>query len=213
MKQIIALVSDGKVKYGLVDDHDGSLTEFAQVKVPEHFGLTDAALLGTNLVAALGLNGPKPKAPKHQTGFPKPTDLAAEVEAAVQTKRKGSGKNQASRGSKAKAGYTVGGRYVTEAEIVAVINAHPEGISIPEIAQAVQQPRDEYEWMRVSVNNRIVGMRARAKRGEAIPITESKRFSSKTGTTRPVLMPVAEQVQSPVAERVQGGLQSHEQQA
>ena len=65
MRQIVSLVKDNAVHYALVDDESGQMVPFADLLIPDpdRFGLHESALLGTNLVQVLGLNGTKrPKA-------------------------------------------------------------------------------------------------------------------------------------------------------
>lgn len=57
MRQVVSMVKDGRVQYALVDEETDELTEFAQILVPEHFGLSETAHLGLNLIEAIGLNG------------------------------------------------------------------------------------------------------------------------------------------------------------
>ena len=197
MKQIIALVSDGKVKYALVDD--GSITEFAQVLVPDRFGITEAAALGLNLADAVGLSGPRAKL------RPAPQELAAEIEQAVTAKRKpgpqpGRSGAHVPRGTRTKAGYRAGGRFVSLEEVVEVVNAHPKGISIPDTARELVRDGDEYQWIRTSVNNRLTAARESAKHGKPMPVRISQTISSSTGKPGPLLMPLASVIQ--------GGVQS-----
>jgi hypothetical protein len=211
MRQIIALVSDGKVKYAVADDDTGELTEFAQVLVPERFGMTEAAALGVNLQNVIGLNSRKPlKRPEPS----QPQLMAAEIEAAVDAKRKpGRPKGRARSGvhlppgTRTKAGYKSGGRYITEDEVVAVVNAHPAGISIPDIAKELTRPGEEYSWVRTSVNNRITGLRAKAERGQP-RVQETSVFAKDRGQQRPLLLPLQPQQPQQPQQPLQGGLQS-----
>ena len=59
MRQVVSLVKDDQVHYGLIDDVDGTLVPFAQILLPDPdgFGLHEAAVLGTNLIEAIGFNG------------------------------------------------------------------------------------------------------------------------------------------------------------
>lgn len=59
MRQVVSLVKDGHVNFALVDDEEGELVPFAEVLLPypDRFGLHESALLGTNLINAIGLNG------------------------------------------------------------------------------------------------------------------------------------------------------------
>lgn len=84
MRQVVSLVKDGQVQFALVDDGNGELIEFAQVLLPhpERFGIHEAALLGTNLIGAIGLDG-KPIRRAHE---PLPAELTA-AQATVDAKR------------------------------------------------------------------------------------------------------------------------------
>ena len=59
MRQIVSLIKDDQAHFAYTDGDD--LVQFAQLLVPDpmRFGLHEAALVGTNLVELLGLNGHK----------------------------------------------------------------------------------------------------------------------------------------------------------
>jgi hypothetical protein len=50
-------VVDGQVRYFMLDSDEGEIVEFATVLVPPSFGAEQAIKLGSNLIAAVGLNG------------------------------------------------------------------------------------------------------------------------------------------------------------
>lgn len=82
MRQVVSLVKDDQVHYAVVDDDAGEMIPFAQILLPEpdRFGLHEAAVLGTNLIDAIGLNGRRSKVAggsRPQTGAAKQKALPA----------------------------------------------------------------------------------------------------------------------------------------
>lgn len=63
MRQVVSLIKDDQVHYAVVDDDAGEMIPFASIMLPDpdRFGLHEAALLGTNLIDAIGLNGKRPR--------------------------------------------------------------------------------------------------------------------------------------------------------
>jgi hypothetical protein len=59
MRQVVSLIKDDQVHYAVVDDDAGEMIPFASIMLPDpdRFGLHEAAVLGTNLITAIGLNG------------------------------------------------------------------------------------------------------------------------------------------------------------
>jgi hypothetical protein len=122
MKQVVSLIAGDRVQYALVDDADGSLIPFADILIPnpERFGLHDAALLGTNLIEALGLNGHRKPAVRAQEPRNEPAALPAAPKTAVTPQRR----------RRAPSG-------ITMERVLAVIAQYPDGITSHEIAEAL----------------------------------------------------------------------------
>lgn len=190
MRQIVSLIKDNQVHYALVDDDSGELIPFADLLLPDpdRFGLHDAAVLGTNLIAALQLNGQRPKAkavsepeqpalsappPPNETARERRNRQAREYYAARRAAgmppNKGGGRRSVASTSgvaKRKGGTEF---YVTEDEVVAIANEYPEGIRLTEVADRVWRQRGGEgatpKWLYQGVNNRnsIMHKRAREK--------------------------------------------------
>lgn len=196
MRQVIALVQDGHVQYGLVEDDRGELVQFAEVLLPDKFGLTDAAMLGVNLINTLGLEGKAGKAliDKFVASVPvesaqRVVEQAPELPPATGKQRKTQAQRTA-RQALVDKGMTIRGtprkraapkpnrprteRYISLDEVVAVINRHGEGISASAIADELEPgisrlPRAN-NWAVHAVENRITVAKDRwAKRREPMP--------------------------------------------
>lgn len=208
MRQVFALVTEEQVQFALLDDDEGELTQFAQIKTPIQFGLAEAALLGTNLIEALGLNSRRPK-PK-----PKFPDTQAEAEAAVAAKRKSEAAAEAS-----DSGLTQKGtprqrarpnpkhpieRYIPLDDVLAVIAKHPEGIAVTGIAQELMKDESEYPQVRISVANRVAAARdARRKSGKPLPWRETKMRDETIGKEVPKFHPLEAEAEQP---QLEGGV-------
>lgn len=61
MKHLVTYAEGGRIELAYVEDDTGELTQIGRLIWPDGFGLTEAAILGTNLTAFLQLNGHKTK--------------------------------------------------------------------------------------------------------------------------------------------------------
>lgn len=183
MKHIASIVKDGQVSYALVDEASGTVTQFAQILVPEHFDLHSSAMLGHNLVEVIGLNGRKVRSPKRQTpqavgqtslleldttqDEPEVTHSEPEPESAKGRGRGAPGRKRAKPDPANAVGY-----YISLERVVEVIDQYPEGITAKEIADRLWRldgnPGDASpRWVTRSVENRLSSAQANAKAGKA----------------------------------------------
>jgi len=217
MKQIIALLANGTVKYAIYDDGSEELTQFAEVLAPSTFGLEEAATLGINLATVVGLHKAKPlmKAPETAPRVNEPPALPS----AGPGKGRGRPTNAALRADgrprqRAFPAPKYSGGYIPADMVIGIINEHPEGITIPEIGEIIHQRTGEgYEWSRISTNNRLTVMRAKSKsQGIPMPVREERKLVPATGTVAPLLFPLQQERHAPlVTGPMQGELQSPEQ--
>lgn len=188
MRQIVSLVKDNQAHYALVDDEDGSLIPFADLLIPDpdRFGLTESALLGTNLITALGLNGTKrpraqtislanvppthrevpdpvelPPAPAHETARQRRNRIAREA-----YHRKHGGEASRGRGIPVDRSQTKAQRYVPIEEVMAIVNEHPQGIRVRDVAERIWRTtdgrgsdKDMPGWVYTAVSNRLTHAR------------------------------------------------------
>jgi hypothetical protein len=187
MRQVVSMVKDGRVQYALVDDETGEMTEFAQILVPDDFGLHESAHLGTNLISAIGLNGKSSKTGPGRRAIP-PADQPAllfdtphELPAPSQTDSKPKPKAKAL----SKHTYPSGrakpdpankvGRKITGDEVLAIVDRYPDGLTSRDIAARIWRQdtgRDEKapHWMVRSVENRLnYHEERRTKYGDPLP--------------------------------------------
>jgi hypothetical protein len=199
MKHIASLVKDGRVAYALVDDETGQLVPFAEIVLPhpEHFGLVESALLGTNLVEVIGLNGRSAGRPKRVTTALPPKDQP-QLELDAPTPEPEPERRRPPQGRKASAPRP----YIPVEDVLAVINRHPEGIMVAQIADelldAQGYPDHGRQWATVAVSNRLLNVETRWKEGKAeLPYRrEMVPFVRADGTVSPsqqskVLYPLA----------------------
>jgi hypothetical protein len=197
MRQVVSLIKDNQAHFALVDDEDGSLVPFADLLIPDpdRFGLHESALLGTNLITALGLNGHKrPKAqtislatvPPTQRQTPEPEALPPVRESAAERRRrlareyyhrnKNNKQHSVKNDNKAQ-------RFVSIDEVMAVVNRYPEGIRITEVAERLWRETDgagtddDYpDWFYTSISNRLTAARLRLRdKGIPLPFREEDR--------------------------------------
>lgn len=60
MRHVVSHAQDGHIQMALVDEESGELDQIGQFIWPDGFGLTESAVLSTNLTAFFGLNGKRP---------------------------------------------------------------------------------------------------------------------------------------------------------
>lgn len=163
MRQVVSLIKDNQAHFALVDDESGDMIPFADLLIPDpdRFGLHETAVLGTNLINVLGLNGhkrPKVKIPRVGEMVPGPSpDEAIELERAEQPalpapkpggRRSKDGRQQARPDLRVK-------RFISREEVVDVINAHPEGITARQVAVIIDGKDKPDRWVIRTVENRI----------------------------------------------------------
>lgn len=197
MRQVVSLIKDNQAHFALVDDEDGSMIPFADVLIPdpERFGLHESAMLGTNLINVLGLNGTKrPKAqnislanvPPTHRGAPEPEALPAAppTETAQQRKLRLDRERWHARKDKVRARPRAApkpkgmgaGRYVELDEVLAIIAQFPEGLRQKELAAILWRTTDGKgtddesapKWMYQAVGNRLLNEEHRAKKGKVV---------------------------------------------
>jgi hypothetical protein len=183
MKHIASIVKDGQVSYALVDEDSGTVTQFAQILVPEHFDLHSSAMLGHNLVEVIGLNGKRVRSPKRQPPAVGQTSLleldAVHDEPQVThfepepkpAKGKGAGRGAPGRKRAAPDPANAVGYYISLERVVEVINQYPDGIMSRQIADRIWRldgnPGDVApKWVTRSVENRVSGVQIEAKKGK-----------------------------------------------
>jgi hypothetical protein len=156
MKHIASLREGDMVQYALVDDETGELAEFARLQVPDDFTFEASALLGTNLVAVLGLNGASQKrGPGRPPGAQNKTTPTPEP-------RKPPGRKTAT-------------PFISREMVLDIVSQHPEGIAITEIANeatdrlGVPEGAD-ISWAVKAVSNRLTAMEVTyGNRSEVLP--------------------------------------------
>lgn len=164
MRQVVSLVKDGRVSFALVDDESGDMVMFAEVVLPnpDHFGLAEAAALGSNLIAAVGLNGHK------RAGRPKalpPAQPTLEEASVIPPESPPSPPRQERRGVPTPAERP----YISLEMVIDIVNRHPDGITPARIADVAlgrlgwSGPKPK--WARVAVTNRLLAEEARLKAG------------------------------------------------
>lgn len=179
MRQLIALVQDGHVEYAHFDEDTDQLVQFARIMVPANFDLATAAVLGSNLIAVLDLNGrakgkgiePRPakaiEAPRHvaPSRTPEANHAYYERTKARAAERKRESRAAAKRGDSPKPPGrprgTAGARgpdYVGAEQVMAVINAHPEGVNANAITHEVYGSDDLTTAQRKQIQNRLAAM-------------------------------------------------------
>jgi hypothetical protein len=166
MRMIFCLLTAEKAQFVLVEG--GKLDQFAEVKVPEHYGLGELAALGSNLADSLNLNGdsilsqprPRPQAPDRG-------------------RAKGGGRPRTTGSSGPP---RIAERFISVEEIRAVINRHPEGVTAREIASEIAGHDNPPKWLLVAVNNRDLTSKVQTDRGETPPWrTETRPHIGKKG--------------------------------
>jgi hypothetical protein len=210
VRQIVSLIKDNQAHYALVDEDDGSLVPFADLLIPDpdRFGLHESAVLGTNLINALGLNGSKrPKAAEVSLAHVPPThreEPAALPAGRTETPREKRNRLAREKYHHQKEAYSAsvarqrppikgsntsgkGGaeRYVTLDEVVAVVNQYPEGITTAQIAERVWRQDtggtgDMPDWYKMSVGNRQTSAEI-AWRDKGRPLPYRIEFRAKIG--------------------------------
>ena len=222
MRQIVSLIKDNQAHFALVDDESGDMIPFADLLIPdpERFGLHESAVLGTNLISALGLNGSKrPKAhiprvgdivpglgpdqevetaalppAKHETAKQRRNRLAREKY--ERDKQKAQRRPDTSKGGAQ--------RYVSIDEILAVVANYPEGIRVRDLAERLWRQTDgkgtdtEYPgWFYTAISNRFTKARLDLKdKGIPLPFREEDRpvpdkNGRDNGQTGRYIMPLA----------------------
>jgi hypothetical protein len=173
MKQVVSLIAGDRVQYALVDDADGSLIPFADILIPdpERFGLHDAALLGTNLIEALGLNGHASRPTRSVEARNEPAALPTAPKTAVTPQRR----------RRAPSGITMDA-------VLAVIDQYPDGITQQEIAEALVD-RAPTKGERKAVDNRV-GMAVYNHRHEGRPLPFRVENRTEGRYTRRYLSPL-----------------------
>jgi hypothetical protein len=199
MRQVVSLVAEGQVQYALVDDDSGEFTPFAIIELPhpEHFGLHEAAVLGTNLIQAIGLNGAKrPKSLANvsptQRQAPEPEALPPVRESARDRRNRiaresyHANKHKSDRAHRSTKDTSKGGgaqRYVELDEVMAIVNQYPEGIRLTEVVERLWRETDgkgtdaDYPgWFYTSCSNRLTAARVRLRKsGIPLPFREDDR--------------------------------------
>lgn len=204
MRQIVSLIKDNQAHFALVDDDSGDMIPFADLLIPDpdRFGLHESAILGTNLISVLGLNGSKrgkvhiprvgdvlpgqgpdmaePEAlpaapPKNETAKQRRNRLAREHYARQrdQAKAKSGARNQ--RGPSQ--------RYVSIDELLAVVAQYPEGIRLTDAVQRLWRQTDgkgtdsDYpNWFYTACSNRLTKARQDLHdKGIPLPFREEDR--------------------------------------
>jgi len=208
VRQIVSLVKDGRVQYALVDEDTGELTEFAQVLVPDSFGLNESAHLGMNLIEATGLNGrvrraaPKQALPpvdqpeltpaeqpeRRETARERRNRLAREKYHTRQGRRPADVERYPSGRAKANPANAVE-FYIPKEDVLGVVNRHPEGIHSGDIARGLWDKfghagEDVPRWVRRTVENRLSYWKIALKdRSEPLPFrTSQEPVPNKDGT-------------------------------
>jgi hypothetical protein len=170
-------VKDDQVHYALVDSDSGDLIPFASVTLPDPdtFGLHEAAVLGTNLIATLGLerlNGHKPEpveAPRRGPGRPPGAKNKPAAAPQVRTRKPNSD--------------------ITIEQIVGIISEHPEGITGKQVAEVIAGGTPS-QFIRKAVDNRITMAFSRLnERGVPLPFHVEHIQNVRGGKTR-VLRPL-----------------------
>jgi hypothetical protein len=162
MKQLVALIKDGRVQFALFDDDTDQLVPFAEITVPfpERFGLAEAAVLGANLVEVMGLNGHVKRGPGRPRKEQAP-QLELEEASTPEPKQRGRRNIRP---------------YISSEEVVAVVNEHHAGVTIAYVSRELMERHDLDEddaknWLVKAVSNRVQQMETRAKEGkEPLPI-------------------------------------------
>lgn len=230
MRQIVSLIKDNQAHYALVDDEDGSLIPFADLLIPDpdRFGLHESALLGTNLITALGLNGTKrPKAttislasvpPTHRQPEPEPEALPAAPHGETAHQRRLRKQREAYHATK-RTGKTGNNaqRYISIDEVIAVVNQYPEGIRLRDVVERLwrsnegQGTDERYpNWYYTSVSNRLTAARVKLQnKGVPLPFREEDRQEPDkdgklNGYMAKVLYPLASPAPQPEPEPERG---------
>ena len=143
MRQIVSLIKDNYIHYGLVDEIDGTLVPFADLLLPnpDRFGLHEAAVLGTNLVQALGLNGhrlPSVVKPVMAELEPPPASKPAPRSKSAAGRQPETERERRNRTAREKYARERGNRVrpsaITSTDVVAMIDKHPEGVSVNDLS-------------------------------------------------------------------------------
>jgi hypothetical protein len=171
MKQIFCLLTEGKAQFVLVDG--SQLDQFAEVKVPAHYGLGELAALGANLAESLNLNGDSKLSQRNP--IKRSPSVASKRKAAPAPTQK------------RRALTNIAERYITVGEIRDVLAQHPEGMTVRELAVEIAGTDPPPAWVKTAVNNRDLTAAAKVKRGEPMPWrTEYREVPNKGGGTRDV---------------------------
>lgn len=188
MRQIIGLIKDDHIHYAVVDDDEGTLIPFADIHLPEpdRFGLQEAALLGTNLIEAIGLNGKRPQ----------PKAVAERSEQAISPvvvhEHRGKGDMRTpKRDDHSK---------VRLDDIVTIIDQHLEGVTARDIAQELWQtywgyPGKAERWVARTVENRIHSATHSPKRQTPFRVTHRAVGNMKRKYMLPLTTPTTTQPQ------------------
>lgn len=185
MKHIASLVKDGRVHYAVVDEDTGQLVPFAEILLPfpDSFGLAESAVLGSNLVDAVGLNGKRPSGRSGRQALP-PRDqprLALEsTDGAEGHVPPAHSSPEPERKPKRRQGRPSTRAYIPMEMVMEIVREHPEGIGCRDIADealrrlGVPQYIGEH-WAQVAVSNRFTNARGYAERhGSALPFRTSE---------------------------------------
>ena len=148
MRHIASLRDGDVVKYALVDEETGELTQFAQLQVPANFDFHQSALLGTNLASVLGLDGKRPPQPG--------------VDASAPTSKK-----------RGKGGRPVGGnlpgRYFISIDMIGEVlrehDPHRTGMTASDIATHLAKRPQDRDWVIKGISNRYNSERERVSKG------------------------------------------------
>jgi hypothetical protein len=212
LKQIVSLIKDNQAHLALVDEDDGSMIPFLDLLVPDpdRFGLQEVAILGTEVIKLIGLNGskrPKLHIPRVGDELPAATETRAleaptppvKAETARERRNRIARESYQARGGRSpkpkpntKANNNAQ-RYVSLDEVMEVVNQYPEGIRVRDLAERLWRNTDGQgsdephpAWFYTSVSNRLTAARARARNaGIPLPFREEDRpVPSKDGEYR-----------------------------
>lgn len=171
---MVNYVENGRIKLALLDpeSEDEHLTQVLDMIWPEGMGIREAAVFGHNITGFLGLDAPKRNGHAKRAPLPpgpnlfddgEPDEVPKELAAAQ-------ARNDARNGVKPNTALRADGkprvrakpdpknrvkRYISMDEILAVVNAQPEGVTAVQIAQVIAKAEEPERWVIRSVENRI----------------------------------------------------------
>jgi hypothetical protein len=208
MRQLVSLVKDGRVEYAVVDSDSGEMTTFASVTLPDpdRFGIHEAAVLGTNLIEAIGLNGPRPRKrvaaepqlelepftgessppPRHETAREKHNRKQREAYAARKGGKVQSRRSFPGRGKPSAAQYAaMGRRHISDDEVMDVFGRPPRVLRQSD-RRASLLSRDGWAatslpaWFAKAVDNRFTKLMLKQRDGKGRH--RSRAALNRTGT-------------------------------